>query len=489
MFIVMVSSECAPVAKTGGLGDVVEGLSRELSVRGHDVEIILPMYDCMRYDRIWGLTKTFADLMVPFHGTAIHCDVYFGFADGNKCFFIQPHSEQNFFNRGVYYGHRDDPERFAFFCRAAMEFMLKSNKRPDIIHCHDWQTGLVPVMLYEIYQHIGMGRSRACYTLHNVKHQGICGEHILRQAGLNPGALMTPERLLDHTYRGAVNLMKGGIVYANFTTTVSPRYAEEIRTSDFGHGLQHTLNVHRGKFGGVLNGINYNVWNPEIDGLIPYKYSMTDFEGKFKNKAALRDRLMLRDQFKPIVCFVGRLDPQKGLNLVRHSIFYSLANNAQFVLLGSGSEKSIDDHFRGLKHHLNDNPDVHLEIGYDEELSHLIYAGSDIMVVPSIFEPCGLTQLISMKYGTIPVVRETGGLADTVFDANFAHKPYEERTGYVFQHADNEGLESGLGRAIGLWNRFPRYFHELRMNGMRKDYSWNNPGNDYQNIFEGIRTK
>ena len=181
----MISPECAPVAKVGGLGDVIQGLSKELSIRGHAVEIILPKYDCMRYDRIWGLTKCFSDLWVPFYDTSIHCDVYFGFVDGLKCFFIDAHSPQNFFNRGVYYGKDDDVARFAFFSRAAMEFMLKSNKHPDIIHCHDWQTGLVPVLLYEMYQHLGMTHPRVCYTLHNVGHQGIHGEHILRQVGLN----------------------------------------------------------------------------------------------------------------------------------------------------------------------------------------------------------------------------------------------------------------------------------------------------------------
>lgn len=489
MFIVMVASECASVAKVGGLADVVQGLARELSVRGHAVEVILPMYDCMRYNRIWGLTKAYSDLWVPFHDQWVHCDVYFGFVDDIKCFFIQPHSQHNFFNRGLYYGHRDDDERFAFFSRATMEFLLKSGKQPDVIHCHDWQTGLVPVLLYEVYNRLGMGHSRACYTLHNVKHQGVCGEHILRQVGLSPQALMTPDKLLDHTHPTAVNLMKGGIVYSNFVTTVSPRYALEIATTGQGYGLQGVLSAHRAKFGGVLNGIDYNVWNPEIDPHIPHRYGVTEFAGKFANKAALRQRLLLADHFRPIVAVVSRLDPQKGLPLIRHSIFYSLANRAQFVLLGSGSEQAITDHFVGIKHHLNDNPDCHLEIGYDEELAHLIYAGADILVVPSVFEPCGLSQLIAMKYGTVPVVRATGGLANTVFDANHADKPYHERTGYTFEHNDIPGLESALGRAIGLWYRFPRYFNELALNGMRQDFSWNQPGQDYQNIYEYVRAK
>ncbi len=186
MHIVMVASECAPVAKAGGLGDVIQGLSSELSIRGNLVEIVLPKYDNLRYDRVWGLSKTYEDLWVPFYGQWIRCVVWFGFAEGLKCFFIEPHSPHNWFNRGKLYGDLDDAERFAFFSRAALEFLLKSNQHPDIIHCHDWQTGLVPVLLYEIYKPLGMTRSRACYTLHNVGHQGVTGEHILRQVGLNP---------------------------------------------------------------------------------------------------------------------------------------------------------------------------------------------------------------------------------------------------------------------------------------------------------------
>jgi len=195
---------------------------------------------------------------------------------------------------------------------------------------------------------------------------------------------------------------------------------------------------------------------------------------------------MLRDKFKPIVAVISRLDPQKGVHLISHAIFYALANNAQFVLLGSSPDRAISDHFYALKSQLNDNPDVHLEIGYDEELAHLIYAGSDMFVIPSAFEPCGLTQLIAMKYGTVPVTRATGGLVDTVFDANYAHKPYEERTGYTFEDFDVEGLESALGRAIGLWYKYPKYFHQLRTNGMRQDYSWCTSGEHYLNIYNHI---
>ncbi|MBU0484954.1 MAG: glycogen synthase [Proteobacteria bacterium] len=487
MYIIQIASECAPAAKVGGLGDVVPGLSRELAIRGNAVELILPKYDCMRYDQIWDLQMVYDHLMVPFHDQSVHCSVFFGFVDGLKCFFIEPHSHHNFFNRGIYYGHNDDSERFAFFNRAALEFMLKSGKHPDIIHCHDWQTGLVPVLLYEMYQNLGMTRPRVCYTLHNLGHQGLTGGHILRQVGLNPGPLMNRDKLEDDRRQGAANLMKGGCVYANFITTVSPRYAWEIQNGNGGNGLQHTLHVHGGKFGGVLNGIDYNVWNPEIDPFIAGCYTIDTLDDKYKNKEALRNRFLLRHDYKPIIAVVTRLDPQKGVDLIKHAIHYALATGCQFVLLGSSPDHAINNDFLHLKHQLNDNPDCHLEISYSEELAHLIYAGSDMILIPSAFEPCGLTQMIAMKYGTVPIVREVGGLADTVFDADYAHKPYHERNGYVFRDFNNQGLESALHRAIGLWYAYPAYFREIMENGMRYDFSWCRPGQHYLDIYDYIK--
>jgi starch synthase len=454
------------------------------------VEIILPKYDCMRYDHIYGLQRTYDDLWVPFYNHWVHCSVFFGFVHGRKCFFIDAHSDRNFFNRGIYYGHNDDPERFTFFCRAALEFILKAGKNPDIIHCHDWQTGIVPVLLFEIYKYLGMTHPRVCYTLHNLKHQGATGEFILRAMGLNKADYYFHyDRLRDNFNPFAINLMKGGIVYSNFVTTVSPKYAWEIQNTDLSYGLGHTLHVHSQKFGGILNGIDYDIWNPEIDRYIPHHYNIDSIEDKYKNKEALRHRLLLRQVFKPIVAYIGRLDHQKGVDLIRHGIFYSLANGCQFVLLGSSPDPGINNQFWYLKNQLNNNPDCHLEIGYNEELSHLIYAGADIIIVPSLFEPCGLTQMIAMKYGTIPVVRGTGGLADTVFDANHADKPYDERNGYVFYHFNHNSLESALQRAIGMWYIYPQYFRELIINGMRYDYSWNHPGQHYMNIYEYIRDK
>ncbi|NTU42128.1 MAG: glycogen synthase, partial [Nitrospirales bacterium] len=414
---------------------------------------------------------------VPFYNHSVHCSVYFGFVHGRKCFFIEPHSDRNLFNRGMFYGCHDDVDRFAFFSRAALEFLYKTGKHPDVIHCHDWQTGLVPVLLFEIYKHMGMTHPRVCYTLHNLMHQGVTGEFVLRATGLNrPEYYFHYDRLQDNFKAKDLNLMKGGIVYSNFVTTVSPRYAEEIRHTDLSYGLGHTLQVHQSKFGGILNGIDYDVWNPEIDRQIPHRYSIENIEAKYENKDALRHRLLLRQEYKPIISYVGRLDQQKGVELIRHALFYALNKGCQFILLGSSPDKATSNYFWNLKNQLNDNPDCHLELAFNEELSHLIYAGSDMIIMPSLFEPCGLTQMIALKYGTVPIVRSTGGLADTVFDADYAHRPYHERNGYVFNDYNYAGIESALNRAIGMWYAYPLHFRELMLNGMRYDYSFNYPG-------------
>jgi starch synthase len=380
--------------------------------------------------------------------------------------------------------------RFAFFTKAALELLLQTGKRPDIIHTHDWQTGLLPVMLFEIYKFHGMENQRVCHTIHNFKHQGIAGADVLGATRLGrPDYYFHRDRLGDEFNRSAINFTKGAIVYSNFVTTVSPQHAWEARYTDQGYGLGHALYVHQAKFGGVLNGLDYEMWNPETDPHIAQRYTAAAIEKKYANKDALRDRLWLRKDFKPIVAYVGRLDQQKGVHLIRHAIFYALERGAQFVLLGASPELGINNEFWQLKHHLNESPDCHLEIGYDEELSHLIYAGADMVVVPSLFEPCGLTQMIALRYGTVPIVRAVGGLVDTVFDRDHSGRPPEERNGYVFHQADFAGLESAMYRGIGLWYSFPDEFRKLVVNGMGYDYSWNRPGQDYLNIYELIRNK
>ena len=490
MYVVMIASECAPAAKVGGLADVVFGLSRELELRGHAVEIILPKYDCMRQDQVWGLHGIDHDLWVPWDGGAIRCTVWFGFVHGRKCFFIEPHCAQAFFDRGTYYGFWDDPERFAFFSKAALEFLSKSNKRPDVIHTHDWQTALVPVLLYELYARAGLADQRVCHTIHNFRHQGTTGPGILRATGLNrPEYFGAPDRMGDESDRHSINLMRGAILYANAVTTVSPHHAWEARHTDLGFGLGHALHLQQDKFVGILNGLDYEMWNPETDPHIPQHFGAASLDRKAANTAALRERMLLRDGRRPILAYVGRLDTQKGLHLIRHALFYALEQDAQFVLLGSGSEHGINEDFWHLKLRLNDNPDCHLEIGYDEDLAHLIYAGADLLVMPSLYEPCGLTQMIALRYGTVPVVRAVGGLKDTVFDWDHSALPPKQRNGFVFEHADPLGLESALDRALGLWRNEPAWFHQLVLQGMACDYSWNHPGQRYLDLYEFIRHK
>lgn len=469
---------------------MVFGLSRELEIRGNAVEIILPKYAGMRYGDIWALQPCYNDLWVPWYGGAVHCTVFFGWVHGRKCFFIEPHAAENFFGRELLYGYADDVERFAFFSKAALEFMLQTGKRPDVIHCHDWQTGLVPVLLYEQYRDV-MPFQRVCYTIHNFRHQGVTGPRALWATQLGrPEYFLDSARLGDDTHYRAVNLMKGGVVYSNFVTTVSPAHAGEARYGAADFGLGHALRVHQGKFGGVLNGVDYDVWNPEIDPLIPARYSAADIGRKYRDKEALRDRFWLRKTWSPVVAYVGRLDEQKGMHLVHHALFYTLARGGQFVLLGDANHHDgIKSHFWHLKHYLNDNPDCHLEIGYTEELGHLVYAGADLLVVPSMFEPCGLVPMIAMRYGTVPVVRAVGGMTDTVFDRDHSVRPPWERNGYVFHQADNFAIESALHRALGLWFGYPAEFRQLMANAMRADYSWARPGRDYLNIYEYIRHK
>ncbi|NJN39437.1 MAG: glycogen synthase GlgA [Acaryochloridaceae cyanobacterium CSU_3_4] len=489
MYIVQIASECAPVIKAGGLGDVVYGLSRALSAQGHAVELILPMYDCMRYDHIWGLHDAYLDLEVPWDGTAIHCNVFCGWVHGQLCFFIQPNSAENFFHRGLYYGADDDDMRFAFFSKAALEFLLKSNKRPEIIHCHDWQTGLVPVMLYQMYQYHGMERQRIVYTIHNFKHQGVTGAKILQATGLNQEAYYFHyDRLLDNFNPFAINMMKGGIVYANYVNTVSPHHAWEARFEAVGYGLGHTLEIHHQKFGGILNGIDCSIWNPETDPMIPHPYTAQDLSGKALNKKELRKQLQLRETDKPLIAFIGRLDQQKGMHLVHHAIYHALNQKAQFVLLGSATESGINSWFRHEKDFLHSNPDCHLELAFNEELAHLIYAAADMIVVPSNYEPCGLTQVIGLQYGTVPIVRGVGGLVNTVFDRDYdPQKPPEQRNGYVFYQTDDAALESAMNRALDLWSNHPQDFRNLILQGMAYDYSWKLPAEQYLQVYEFVR--
>lgn len=488
MHIILVSAECAPVAKAGGLGDFVQGLARELTHCGETVEIMLPYYDVLRTTELHDLHEICADLRVPFNQHHLTCRVFNATLTGVNCVFFDPQSPQGFFQRGRIYGETDDAERFAFFARAVLEFILNSKRQPDILHCNDWHTGLIPVLLYEIYQALGMNRTRVCYSLHNLGYQGQVSAELLQQVGLEPRRLLQADRLCDPHDGRQANLLKGGIVYSNFVNTVSPRYAWEIQHTEQGMGLQPLFKTHAHKFGGILNGIDDAIWNPDCDPLVPQPFNINTLPHKALSRQALRTQLGLQTDSKPIIAIVSRLDHQKGVALMAHGIRTALANNSQVVLLGTALDPVIAAQFAQLKQETLTNPDCHLELGYNEQLAHLIYAGADMILIPSLYEPCGLTQMIAMKYGVVPVVRRVGGLADTVFDANYSEQPFELRNGYVFDELSAAGLDSALLRAIGLWHAYPEYFRQLRVNGMAYDFSWRQPAQRYLDIYRQLAT-
>ncbi|MCD8138330.1 MAG: glycogen synthase GlgA [Planctomycetaceae bacterium] len=488
MYIVMVTPEVAPAAKVGGLGDVILGLGRELMKRGHGVEVICPMYSGMRYDLIDDLHEEYGELWCPHYNEWRPEKVFQGKVGGDL--------QVNFITGGTYterpniYGYDDDLQRFAYFSRAALEFMFKTNRRPEIIHCHDWATGLVPPILWDIYQKLGWNNSRVVYTIHNNECQGLCGfgDKLLGLVGLDVREHHRPDRMQDDTHKNCINMMKSGIVYSNFVTTVSPTYAGELKSAAGGRGLQTTIAKNSAKVGGVLNGIDYESWNPATDVKLAARYSAgDDFFEKYRNKAALREWLGLWDAWRPIIGVVTRLTHQKGLDLIKHAIYAAQGMQAQFVLLGSAPDPKVNNDFLAIQHQLRDNHDVSLYIGYHEDLSHIIYAGADMFLVPSLYEPCGLTQMISLRYGTVPIVRETGGLVDTVFDLDNSGLGLNEVNGFTFRDPTPASLDYGLGRAVQLWYDNPEAFNRLARNGMRYDYSWRHPTEHYENIYNYVK--
>ena len=487
MYILHIASELAPIAKVGGLADVVLGLSREQSWKGHDVDIIIPKYDCMDSNDIRDFNIESLDMLSYYQGQWHHNTIWQGWVENLKVYFIEPHHARHFFNRGCFYGCDDDIERYLYFSRAAMEFIYKRQMKPDIIHIHDWQAAIIAPLLKEMYSALGMSHPKIVFTIHNMEYQGKCQPYNLDYIGLDGNSFLTPEKLQDPNQPDTINLLKGGMVYSDFFTTVSPNYAKEVITPEGGRGLEKVILQYQNKFKGVLNGIDYSYWNPEIDRFLPAHFSSREMPLNKKDrntldkkayiKKILRERLLLSEDHKPIVSCIARLVPQKGLHLIKHAIKYVVERGGQFVLLGSSPIPSISVEFQELKNFYSSNPNVHLALHHQEDLAHLIFAGADMMAVPSLFEPCGLTQMIALKYGTIPIVRRTGGLADTIFDVDFSKKPFEKTNGYTFDAPDNAGIESALVRAIDCW---------LMMQGMNIDFSWNLPADEYLKIYTTI---
>lgn len=496
MYIIHIASELAPVAKVGGLADVTLGLSRELSWKGNDVDIIIPKYDCMNSDEIRDATIHTPNLMSYFDGEWYSNTVWMGWVENLKVYFIEPHHPAFFFNRGCFYGCEDDNARYLYFSRAAIEFIFKKQLNADIIHLHDWQTAAIAPLYKEIYSPLGMDKPKIVFTIHNIEYQGKCSASEFDKVGLDSKIYLVPDKMQDGRDASQINLLKGAITYSDHVTTVSPNYAKEVMTPLGGRGLDQILLKYAKKFSGILNGVDYSYWNPEIDRYLPSHFSSREMPANKKDrntldkkaylKVVLRERLMLEESHRPIIGCVARLVPQKGVDLIEHTLVYAIEHHAQFILLGSSPITEINERFHRLKQQYINHPHVHLTLHHQEELAHLIYAAADMFIVPSIFEPCGLTQMIALKYGTIPIVRRTGGLADTIFDVDYSEKPAAETNGYTFDYPDKKGIESALSRAIDCWFHHPEKWRQLMIRGMNIDFSWNHPSNAYLEMYKKL---
>ncbi|KAI4298693.1 hypothetical protein L6164_032221 [Bauhinia variegata] len=444
MHIVHVAVEMAPIAKVGGLGDVVTSLSRAVQDLSHNVDIIFPKYDCLDLSNV----KDFQYHKNYFWG-GTEIKVWHGKVEGLSVYFLEPLN--GFFSVGCVYGRGNDADRFGFFCHAALEFLHQNGFHPDIIHCHDWSSAPVAWLFKDHYMHYGLSKARVVFTIHNLEF----GAHFIGKA----------------------------MAYADKATTVSPTYSREVA----GNPL---VAPHHHKFHGILNGIDPDIWDPYTDKFIPVSYTSENVvEGKRAAKETLQQRLNLRKADLPLVGIITRLTHQKGIHLIKHAIWRTLDRGGQVVLLGSAPDPRIQNDFVNLANqlHSSHNDCARLCLTYDEPLSHLIYAAADFILVPSIFEPCGLTQLTAMRYGSIPVVRKTGGLFDTVFDVDNDRERAQaqglEPNGFNFDGADPGGVDYALNRAISAWYDGRDRFNTLCKTVMEQDWSWNKPALDYLELY------
>ncbi|XP_048230259.1 probable starch synthase 4, chloroplastic/amyloplastic isoform X2 [Ricinus communis] len=485
LHVIHIAAEMAPVAKVGGLGDVVAGLGKALQKRGHLVEIILPKYDCMQYNGIGNLRALDVTVESYFDGKLYKNKIWVGTIEGLPVYFIEPHHPDKFFWRGQFYGEHDDFKRFSFFSRAALELLHQSGKKPDIIHSHDWQTAFVAPLYWDLYAPKGLNSARICFTCHNFEYQGTAPASELASCGLDVHHLNRPDRMQDNLAHDRINPVKGAVVFSNIVTTVSPTYAQEVRTAEGGRGLHSTLNFHAKKFIGILNGIDTDSWNPATDTCLKVQYSANDLQAKAENKLATRRLLGLStaDARQPLVGCITRLVPQKGVHLIRHAIYRTVELGGQFILLGSSPVAHIQREFEGIANHFQNHEHVRLILKYDDSLAHSIYAASDMFIIPSIFEPCGLTQMIAMRYGSIPIARKTGGLNDSVFDVDDVTIPLQFQNGFTFLNPDEQGISGALERAFNYYRNNPEGWQKLVQKDMNIDFSWESSAAQYEELY------
>ena len=476
MKILFTSSECVPFIKTGGLADVVGSLATVLAKEGHDVRVMLPMYTAidfkwqqkmqhqLHFDVQLGWRRQYCGVM-----QLEHEGVTYYFLD-NKYYFGRPY---------VYGLGGDEYERFAFFCRAALNALPLIDFQPDIIHAHDWQSGMVPTLLKVQYHHLpyyaGM---HTVFTIHNLQYQGIFGiKEVQDVMGLGDG-LWSADKL---EFSGCANFMKAGLVYTDIITTVSPSYAEEITTAYYGERLDGLIRARKGELYGVINGIDTELYNPEHDPKIAQTYTTKTLKDKVKNKTALQSELGLEQREDvPLIAMIGRLSNQKGLDLVDCVLSDIMAEDIQMVVLGMGDARYTnlfswaETKYRGK---------LAARFAMDQDLAHRIYAGADFFLMPSLFEPCGLSQMIAMRYGSVPIVRETGGLRDTVLSYNEETK---KGNGFSFQNFNAHDMLAVIRRALSFYHNQKDVLETLRKRGMKGDYSWTHSAKEYLNLYQKL---
>lgn len=476
--ILFVASEGVPFIKTGGLADVVGSLPKCIDKRYFDVRVILPKYTCISQemkDKMSYVTHFYMD----FHWKNEYVGIMYAEVDGVKYYFID---NEMFFNGFRPYGDNAlfEIEKFAFFSKAALSILPVIDFRPDVIHCHDWQTGLIPVYLKERFQGNEFFRGiKSVMTIHNLKFQGKWSVKEVKDITGLPDYFFTPDKL--ELFKDA-NLLKGGLVYADAITTVSQTYANEIKTPFYGEQLDGLLRARSNDLRGIVNGIDYEEFNPETDKYIEHHYNAVNFrKEKIKNKRALQAELGLdQDDRKFMIGIVSRLTDQKGFDLIDRMMDELCQDNVQIVVLGTGEER-YENMFRHFDWKYNDR--VSANIYYSEALSHKIYAASDAFLMPSLFEPCGLSQLMSLRYGTVPIVRETGGLKDTV-------QPYNEYestgTGFSFGNYNAHEMLATIRYAERIYYDRKREWNKIVDRAMAADFSWNVSAAKYQEMYDWL---
>ena len=495
MHIVHIASELAPIAKAGGLGDVVHGLSREQVRAGMRVEVIIPRYDVINYSKVQNLTLSCGDLWSQEDSFEYHNAVYSALVDNIETFLIEPHHNQYYFNRKTIYGTLNDIERFVYFSRTALEFLLQRESPPDIIHIHDWPTALVAPMIKTIFADTPLAKSSVVFTIHNIEHQGKCHPRAITRVGLRGLDFRTEDSMQDSQNPALLNLLKGGIVYADQITTVSPSYAKEIKTKEMSFGLHETVIKYSHKISGILNGIELESWNPASDTSLFDNYPAnpsyldTVLENKLLNKQVVLKNLGLAPNQKPLVVCVSRIARQKGPHLIQAALHHTLEKGATFILLGSTSDPELEKEFLHIKAHYKDHPNLYIGLTFNETLARQLYAAADAIVIPSLYEPCGLTQMISMHYGTIPIARSTGGLADTIYDFGDESKEKTKRTGFLFQSATEKELIEAIDRAFTCYLETPHEWKSLVRSGLNQDLGWKSSSDHYQKLYKRAKEK